>query len=425
MAPATAGPRPPSTTCDPATTPWYDAPVIVGGSGGSGTRGVVLLLERLGVRMACIDHDNLGGNLTDANLCELPCNAASDCALISSFRAADAEVAWPRRTNFTALIDEDGGGGRPTAAALAPCDEPLRAGDVAGFERIASASPLAPARGCGANKAEALLRRLRDAIRAPHRVPLRWGLKNPHSTYYVNVLRAAFPCMVYVNTVRDVKEMARTAKHYTSRVHEAVRFGYLSAREGDALLVSGEAAGKGGTFLSGASAPTAREQTRQQHLAARTTFYARYVRDVNLGVAEWTARCMPGRAVHLPLQRMVALAPRAPACVRDAVAAPLARALRMDAARVLNVTRAFAAESLPLVLASIAEARRTAPRLALLAKGGDEAEARAVLRYHHAGASVGGAAADDGGGVRRPGLLLEPPECEGELVAKAAYARAS
>ena len=29
--------------------PWWTAPVIVGGSGGSGTRGSVLLLQRLGV----------------------------------------------------------------------------------------------------------------------------------------------------------------------------------------------------------------------------------------------------------------------------------------------------------------------------------------------------------------------------------------
>ena len=48
------------TTCENA--PWYQAPVIVGGSGGSGTRGVALLLESLGVRMACVGEPLVGSS---------------------------------------------------------------------------------------------------------------------------------------------------------------------------------------------------------------------------------------------------------------------------------------------------------------------------------------------------------------------------
>ena len=40
-----------------ADPPWWTAPVIVGGSGGSGTRGSVLLLSQLGVAMACETAD--------------------------------------------------------------------------------------------------------------------------------------------------------------------------------------------------------------------------------------------------------------------------------------------------------------------------------------------------------------------------------
>ena len=69
---------------------------------------------------------------------------------------------------------------------------------------------------------------------------------------------------------------------------------------------------------------------------------------------------MAGRFVHLPLQRMEALAPQQPRCV-DAVARPLALALRMAESHVLNVTHAFAASSLALVRESIANAHKEVP----------------------------------------------------------------
>ena len=84
------------------------------------------------------------------------------------------------------------------------------------------------------------------------------------------------------------------------------------------------------------------------------------VQRVNVQLLGWTNRCMSGAAVQMPLQRMVALAPRSPACV-DAVALPLAIALRMDSPFVLNVTRRFAAASLQIVMNSLVEARQLAP----------------------------------------------------------------
>ena len=151
---------------------WWEAPVIVGGSGGSGTRGVVMLLESLGVRMACINSTLL--SLTEPRLCMLPCNPASDCALINSFRGPG--TSW-MRDNFS----------HAAACHVDPTD-------------VEASSNASNSEMCGGSKSAAL-RRLREAVRPEYRHPLRWGLKNPHSTYYVNVLRIFFPCLVYVNTV--------------------------------------------------------------------------------------------------------------------------------------------------------------------------------------------------------------------------------
>ena len=69
---------------------------------------------------------------------------------------------------------------------------------------------------------------------------------------------------------------------------------------------------------------------------------------------------MRGRLVHVPLQRMVAVAPNQSECV-PAVAVPLARALQLDVEWTLNVTRGFARSSTKLVRESIARARTAYP----------------------------------------------------------------
>ena len=314
-------PLPPSHShdCD-ASTPWYLAPVIVGGSGGSGTRGMAMLLESLGVRMACVSGGSGGSSdekpsLTDPSQCDLPCNAAADCGLISSYRGGDG-LGW-LRLNYSRVHG--------------PCDEVDHAA-------VAFAANKSDPELCGGSKAAAA-RLLRSAVRPQYRKPLRWGLKNPHSTYYVNVLRATvFPCLVYVNTVRDLDGLVSASKHFGSRVQEAMRFGVLGEKEGDALARLAEATPKLRTTV------------------AMQAFYGGFVRDVNLNLEAWLRRCLPGRSVHVPLQRMVALAPRSPGCV-FAVARPLALALRLEEAEVVNSIRRFAAASLPLVRESLAKAR--------------------------------------------------------------------
>ena len=57
---------------------------------------------------------------------------------------------------------------------------------------------------CGGSK-RAAVARLQSAIAPAHRRPLRWGFKNPHArVLHVNALRKVFPCMVFINTVRDL-----------------------------------------------------------------------------------------------------------------------------------------------------------------------------------------------------------------------------
>ena len=139
---------------------------------------------------------------------------------------------------------------------------------------------------------------------------------------------------------RDLDVMVATSKHFGNRVQEAMRFGMLGETEGSALIAHGEAS----------------RRRERAAVAPMQRFYGGFVREVNLQLEAWLRRCMPGRSVHIPLQRMVVIGSRTPECVL-AVARPLAHALRLDVRSVLNATRAFAAASLSLVQKSVAEAR--------------------------------------------------------------------
>ena len=309
--------------------PWYEAPVIVGGTGGSGTRGVAMLLDALGVRMACLGATSL----MDDTICDLraTCNVAADCSLINSFYdASKRSLGWPD-ANRTALNV-----GKSKCNSVEP---------LALFESL----HLAKDDLCGGSKARAYTL-LRNAVWPEHRHPLRWGFKNPHSIYYVNILRSIFPCLVYVNTVRDLSEMVRTRSHFQHRVHEAVRFGMISDAEADAFLA-------GDRVRSGPHTPV--------ELLRVNDFYVTFVRSINLRLLDWSAQCMPAHAVvHVPLQRMVALAARTPACA-ETVVHSLANALKMNLAWTMNVTMTFALKSIPLVTASLSEAHRKVPDIHL------------------------------------------------------------
>lgn len=155
-----------SHSCDNA--PWYTAPVIVGGSGGSGTRGVAMLLEALGVGMACLTKDFLmpAAQQNGETPCtDLKCNSAADCGLISSFRTGRA-VGGHGAISWLRLGKRNG-----TASCDAVDENALHDALSRSVDGL-----------CGGTKDEAL-RRLRDAVNPRYRAPLRWGLKNPHATY--------------------------------------------------------------------------------------------------------------------------------------------------------------------------------------------------------------------------------------------------
>ena len=341
---------PHSASC--ANAPWYTAPVIIGGSGGSGTRGVALLLETLGVAMACISSDFLispavGGigssrlshkasrSWRNSTTCDLKCNPAADCGIISSFRTGKAVgghgvLSWLRHNSSREhLADAKSGGGggtgRDHSEYHSDQDPWCRISNEAGLHD----AMIRPAEICGGSK-QAAIQRLREAVAPQHQRPLRWGLKNPHATYYVNVLRRIFPCMVFVNTVRDLDVMVRTAKHFESRVQEAVRYGVLAES-------------------------SIKEHVRSSK-AASQRFYGSYLRRVNGGLHRWLSRCMPHRYAHVPLQRLIVIGGGREGCF-DSIMNPLLRALRIEATPdALNASRHFLQKSLPTVRKSLAEA---------------------------------------------------------------------
>jgi hypothetical protein len=266
--------------------PWWVAPVIVGGSGGSGTRGSVLALARLGVGMAC------SGTLFDVrafNETEY-CNRASDFSWLggrlwrhSWLVQTEPIQEWkqgalePNLTNCSA----------PDNVALEVDQE--RGTDLLGMRR---------------------------AVMPPFRERWRWGMKNPHATYELNVLLRFFPCMVYVNTMRDISEMARKLDHFSHRTNEAHSLGWPIAPPPGSSVASVQ------------------------------QWYAEHVYHVNLAVASWASTCMPPNSVvYLPA--MNAARCSSAAC-NDHLAASLSSALMIEEGHVREQLGAYAQSSQPI-----------------------------------------------------------------------------
>lgn len=165
--------------------------------------------------------------------------------------------------------------------------------------------------------------------------------------------------MVYVNTLRDLDVMVRTAKHFDSRVTEAVRYGVL--------------------------AETAAQHVRSSP-ASSQRFLGSYLRRVNGGLHRWLEHCMPHRFAHISLQRLVVRGSHGQHSVIsdahsdshvegstrcfNAVVRPLLRVLRLPPDEFnLNATRSFLTRSLSTVQKSLAEANHHPLRV----HGDDEA----------------------------------------------------
>lgn len=277
-----------------------------------------MLLDKMGVAIACVTPTFLDADA--ARTCDLKCNAAADCPIINTFRTSDrGAVSWLRATRGSNLT---------FSASPSTC-----AADAKSLEEALSW----PTEHCGGSKRDAL-RKLRDAIAPQHRVAWRWGFKNPHSVYYVNALRALFPCMSYVNTLMDLDMMVRRRKHFASRVAEARRYGIVN-------------------------------EVNLRHVSATLTnsqrFYGAYVRQVNLRLHGWLWRCLPGRFAHVSIQRIVIQGAGADSddggsrhkkCLNAAIN-PLLRAIAMPRTpSIVNATEHFLLASLPTVRHSLDEA---------------------------------------------------------------------
>ena len=215
--------------------PWWTAPVVVGGSGGSGTRGSVLLLQRLGVGMACEDPMFEPSVLDPAE----HCNKAKDFDLMGGKRQRTPLLVWltTMRQNLSTCEVDDG-----AVTSL-----------LHDLEATPAEKGFSPAR----------LMALRAGVRPAYRQALRWGMKNPHATYMLKLMLRYFPCMVYVHTVRGLPEMVRNMDHIESRIGEAATYGLL------------------------------RPEVARGGRDVRQVWLAGYLAKVNGGLVTWAASCMP------------------------------------------------------------------------------------------------------------------------------------
>ena len=150
-----------SETCE-----WYQAPVVIGGTGGSGTRGVVDHAQSRGVfilgtdAQACKPNDAMDTKCIEG--CTLPGVPKSLTAYVEGTVVDGAKIPPPNST-------------RNVAGA---CRDPDRA-----------------------------MRALRE-IPESNQKAWGWGWKHPKTMYRVAELRAVFPCLHYVHVMRDPRDMA-------------------------------------------------------------------------------------------------------------------------------------------------------------------------------------------------------------------------
>ena len=154
---------------------WWHSPVLVGGTGGSGTRGVVQLLESLGVHVLGSNSTVCRGNSAGDTDCMSSCAHGADLAAFASMSVPAAQ--W---RNLTQLIAH-----------------------------------------CNSTKATNVLLRL--PVR--YRQPWRWAWKHPSGVMYsLSKLREVFPCGHYVHVLRLPMDMAAVPfEHVGNRASEMRR----------------------------------------------------------------------------------------------------------------------------------------------------------------------------------------------------------
>ena len=354
-----------SNTCVVATAAscsaarWWEAPVVVGGVGGSGTRAVVELLDELGVSMACVNNTALFGASQRDKYDEL-CNDAHDFAALHRFRLDTRESKDTRDENQDVQPDTLSLARRYRAplepstcadlgddqldAALGAVSFTGRTDDFPSWRNISRLQ---------------MLERIVGDIEPAARRPYRWGFKNPSSTYYLNILRCLFPCLLYLHATRDVGDLVQKdaftahddegTSQMESRAHEAVSFGLINQREAGHLDQFRQR-------WASKSPPAALTGDEEALLES----YAGYIVDVNARVGAWVDGCMPGRVVPMPMDRLAVNGSFDGECL-DEIASPLAAALRLERDAVVRTARSYARRSFDLLESKRSAGNATAP----------------------------------------------------------------
>lgn len=257
------------------SAPWWTAPVIIGGSGGSGTRGSALLMQRLGVAIACEDP----ALFDEGILGEGHCNPARDFGLLSGAMTRPPPLVWlANGPDISTCIASDD----QMASLLGEVDQ----GDqgARGVKDVGVIPQNVSSRRCQQREDCSVAQRLLDlrrAVRPQFRRQHRWGMKNPHFTYMHKWLLRAFPCLVYAHTMRDMEEMIREAEHWPHRLNEAEFFGMRPD----------------GRELPSASRDSSHSPEGQAWLRA-------FLLLENDGLTRWASRCMPAQIIYLPMMRL-------------------------------------------------------------------------------------------------------------------------
>ena len=161
---------------------WWHAPVVVAGTGGSGTRGVVEALQEQDVFILGTDKKSCDRNSAFDTTCLNSCGH-SNRQSIETYLDASARVAY----------------------------EWLSFQDV-------------PAR-CGKDDATKIsASKALKGIPKKYRQRWKWGWKHPHLMYSVAELRSVFPCLHFIHTLRDPRDMAAVPReHLANRANEWTR----------------------------------------------------------------------------------------------------------------------------------------------------------------------------------------------------------
>lgn len=188
---------------------WKLAPIVVGGTGGSGTRGVVEVLTRMGVYMKPANKEvfNLCFHGNGCNPKESTCHRSG-----SSFDNACMKPEGKLR--FFDGFPSTNTGATPAYMhwlSANDCSSPI------------STTSLSRSRGG---------KLFMESVPIENRAQYRWGWKDPHSMYHLVKLFALYPHLIFVHALRNPLDLAADPwLHLKNRVIEftSIHSGYAEA----------------------------------------------------------------------------------------------------------------------------------------------------------------------------------------------------